>query len=438
VTTAPTIELSEAFLRDTGPVYEQLRSRGSVHHVRFPTGLTGWLVTDYNLAKQVLGDPTIRKDVHHFRRIVATAHPGLNLPGALRSDMTSHMLNTDPPDHTRLRRLVAQAFTPRSVTALEPRIAQIAEDLLAGMPTQGPVDLLAEFAFPLPITVICDLLGVPAENREQFRSWTNAILFSGAAAQGAVQASGDLDTYLRTLISTRRQHPQQDMLSRLTTADEDGAALSDTEILATAFLLLIAGHETTVNLIGNTMLTLLTAQDRYKRLRERPEQLPAALGEHLRHLGPVHIATIRFTTEPRRGRVRLRVPGCRQRRPAPLRSPRARRLRPRQPRSPRIRARHPRLPRRPLGPRRRRHRLTRLLTHYPHMRLAADPGRARMANQHPHPRPGHLARATALTRHRSGRTPRDGRRGAALSPTARRATGLPGSSLYSCAENNGR
>ncbi len=298
MTAAPTIELSEAFLRDPGPVYEQLRSRGSVHHVRFPTGLTGWLVTDYNLAKQVLVDPTIRKDVHHFRRIVDTAHPGLNLPGALRSDMASHMLNTDPPDHTRLRRLVAQAFTPRSVTALEPRIAQIAEDLLAGMPTQGPVDLLAEFAFPLPITVICELLGVPAEDREQFRSWTNAILFSGAAAQGAVPASGNLDTYLRTLISTRRQHPQQDLLSRLTTADEDGAGLSDTEILAMAFLLLIAGHETTVNLIGNTMLTLLTAQDRYKRLRERVEQLPAALEEHLRHLGPVHIATIRFTTEP--------------------------------------------------------------------------------------------------------------------------------------------
>ena len=138
----------------------------------------------------------------------------------------------------------------------------------------------------------------PPRTVSKFRSWTNAILFSGAAAQGAVQASGDLDTYLRTLISTRRQHPQQDMLSRLTTADEDGAALSDTEILATAFLLLIAGHETTVNLIGNTMLTLLTAQDRYKRLRERPEQLPAALEEHLRHLGPVHIATIRFTTEP--------------------------------------------------------------------------------------------------------------------------------------------
>ncbi len=99
MTAAPTIELSEAFLRDPGPVYEQLRSRGPVHHVRFPTGLTGWLVTDYNLAKQVLGDPTIRKDVHHFRRIVDTAHPELSLPGALRSDMASHMLNTDPRPH---------------------------------------------------------------------------------------------------------------------------------------------------------------------------------------------------------------------------------------------------------------------------------------------------------------------------------------------------
>jgi len=293
--TAP-IELSEEFLREPGPLYEQLRTQGPIHHVRLPAGLRGWLITDYTVAKQVLADPTIRKDVHQIRRIIDTTHPGVH---AMGSDMAEHMLNTDPPDHTRLRRLVAKAFTPRSVAALAPRIEDIADDLTAAMPPTGPVDLLSAFAFPLPITVICELLGIPAGDRDQFRAWTNTILFAGADSRESVlAAAGDMNAYLRTLIAHRRAHPGDDMLSGLVTTTDTDGNLTDTEVVSMTFLLLVAGHETTVNLIGNTMLTLLQDPERFATLRAHPDQIPAALEEHLRHLGPVHIATLRFTTEP--------------------------------------------------------------------------------------------------------------------------------------------
>ncbi len=294
--TAP-IELSEEFLREPGPLYEQLRAQGPVHHVRLPAGLRGWLITDYTVAKQVLADPTIRKDVHQIRRIIDTTHPGVH---AMGSDMAEHMLNADPPDHTRLRRLVAKAFTPRSVAALVPRIEQIADELIAAIPTHtGPVDLLSAFAFPLPITVICELLGIPATDRDQFRAWTNTILFAGTDSRETVlTAAADMNTYLRDLITDRRAHPGDDMLSGLATATDTDGNLTDTEVVSMTFLLLVAGHETTVNLIGNTMLTLLQDPERFARLRAHPDQVPAALEEHLRHLGPVHIATLRFTTEP--------------------------------------------------------------------------------------------------------------------------------------------
>jgi len=293
--TAP-IELSEEFLREPGPLYEQLRAQGPIHHVRLPAGWRGWLITDYTVAKQVLADPTIRKDVHQIRRIIDTTHPGVH---AMGSDMAEHMLNTDPPHHTRLRRLVAKAFTPRAVAALAPRIEEIADDLIAAMPTTGPVDLLSAFAFPLPITVICELLGIPAGDRDQFRAWTNTILFAGADSRESVlAAAADMNAYLRTLIADRRAHPGDDMLSSLVTTTDTDGNLTDTEVVSMTFLLLVAGHETTVNLIGNTMLTLLQDPERFATLRAHPDRVPAALEEHLRHLGPVHIATLRFTTEP--------------------------------------------------------------------------------------------------------------------------------------------
>jgi len=296
--TAP-IELPEEFFRDPAPVYEQLRTQGPLHHVRFPMGLTGYLVTAYALAKQVLADPTIRKDVRRLRQIIADDHPGAFTAVAVESDITMHMLNLDPPDHTRLRRLVAKAFTPRSVAALVPRIEQIAGELIAAMPASGTVDLLAEFAFPLPITVICELLGIPTDDRDQFRRWSTTLFLAGTSAPENVRgAAAELGMYLHTLVATRREKPREDLLSQLVSIDDEDDRLTDTEAVSMVFLLLIAGHETTVNLIGNTILTLLQDQDRYAELRTHPDHLPAALEEHLRHLGPVHIATLRFTTEP--------------------------------------------------------------------------------------------------------------------------------------------
>ncbi len=146
--------------------------------------------------------------------------------------------------------------------------------------------------------MICELLGIPAGDRDQFRAWTNTILFAGAdSREGVLAAAGDMNAYLRTLIAHRRAHPGDDMLSGLVATDTDGN-LTDTEVVSMTFLLLVAGHETTVNLIGNTMLTLLQDPERFAGLRAHPDQIPAALEEHLRHLGPVHIATLRFTTEP--------------------------------------------------------------------------------------------------------------------------------------------
>ncbi len=184
------------------------------------------------------------------------------------------------------------------MAALVPRIEQIADELIAAIPTTGPVDLLSEFAFPLPITVICELLGIPATDRDQFRAWTNTILFAGTDSRETVlTAAANMNAYLRDLIAHRRAHPGDDMLSGLASATDTDTNLTDTEVVSMTFLLLVAGHETTVNLIGNTMLTLLQDPERFAGLRAHPDQIPAALEEHLRHLGPVHIATLRFTTE---------------------------------------------------------------------------------------------------------------------------------------------
>ncbi len=148
--------------------------------------------------------------------------------------------------------------------------------------------------------MICELLGIPATDREQFRAWTNTILFAGGtdSRETVLTAATNMNAYLRDLITDRRAHPGDDMLSGLASATDTGGSLTDTEVVSMTFLLLVAGHETTVNLIGNTMLTLLQDRKRLTDLRAHPDQIPAALEEHLRHLGPVHIATLRFTTEP--------------------------------------------------------------------------------------------------------------------------------------------
>jgi cytochrome P450 len=207
------------------------------------------------------------------------------------------MLNADPPDHTRLRRLVGRVFTARAVERLRPRIEQATGDLLAAMRPGSTVDLIEAYALPLPLTVICELLGVPTADRDEFRSWT-LTLVSITTRKELAEADRRLTAYLTALIDDKRTSPGGDLLSELVHASDEGSRLSPDEALSMAFVLLIGGFETTVNLIANGVLALLTHPDQLTLLRSEPSLLPGAIEEILRFDGPVHVATLRFTTEP--------------------------------------------------------------------------------------------------------------------------------------------
>ncbi|WP_214413107.1 cytochrome P450 family protein [Sphaerisporangium fuscum] len=214
-----------------------------------------------------------------------------------------HMLNSDPPDHTRLRKLTQKAFTARRVEALRPRIQEITDALIGDISPLGKADLIGDVAFPLATTVICELLGVPPSDRYRFGDWFTAALTPADAPDAATivgRALRTLDAYIQTLIDTRRNSAEDagsDLLTGLIQARDGDDALSEQELVATVFLLLGAGHETTVNLIGNGMLALLTNPDQYRLLKDRPELLPSAVEEFLRLDGPVQHATPRTALE---------------------------------------------------------------------------------------------------------------------------------------------
>ncbi|MFP8884085.1 cytochrome P450 family protein [Streptomyces mangrovi] len=282
--------LGEDFVRDPYPVYAELRARGPVHRVRIPEGAEAWLVVGYEQARAVLADPRLSK---HW----SNASPALPLgpPAAGIS-----MLSSDPPDHTRLRRLVAREFTARRTASLEPRVREIADGLLETMlkEPERRADLVDAYAFPLPIRVICELLGVPFLDRDAFRAWS-ATVVGDAGFEEKRAANEAVTAYLTELLEEKRRQPGEDLLSALLhTADEDGDRLSAEELLGMAWLLLIAGHETTVNLIANGTLALLTHPDQLALLRSDPSLTEGAVEEMLRYDSPVETPTYRFTTEP--------------------------------------------------------------------------------------------------------------------------------------------
>ncbi|MGA5317529.1 cytochrome P450 family protein [Streptomyces pseudogriseolus] len=283
--------LGGSFTRDPYPVYARLRARGPVHRIRMPEGgALAWLVVGYEAGRAALTDPRLSKDW-------SKASPDLPL-GAVSSG--PHMLRADPPDHTRLRKLVAREFTTRRVEELAPRIQKTTDALLDRMlaAPDGRADLVEALSFPLPISVICELLGVPDLDRESFRTWSNdAIGASDPDVRKAAAAS--MAQYLATLVEGKRRQPGEDLMSALIhSADEDGDRLSPEELLGMAWLLLVAGHETTVNLISNGTLALLTHPEQLAALRADPTLMDNAIEEMLRYDGPVETPTFRFTTEP--------------------------------------------------------------------------------------------------------------------------------------------
>lgn len=289
------IRLDRSFVHDTRSVYEALGTDAPPRPVIMPDGVPGWLVTRYADARALLDDRRLSKN--HTR--AAELFPD-GVAASYQTPLTAHMLNSDPPDHTRLRKLVNKAFTSGAVARLRPRIEQITDELLddtaAAMARDGEADLIETLAFPLPIAVISELLGVPHADRARLRTWSRSFT-SGVPVDMTLRAAGEVDAYLRTLVGIRRAEPAQDLLSDLVRVSDEGDRLTETELVAMAFLLLVAGHETTVNLIGNGILALLRHPDQLAALRADRSLLPGAVEEFLRYDGPVHVATVRFTTE---------------------------------------------------------------------------------------------------------------------------------------------
>jgi cytochrome P450 len=268
------------------PFYRRLREEDPVHLSR----LGVWILTRYEDAVMVLRDPRFGREgiaeLQEARLGAARARP----------KNSRDMLFRDPPDHTRLRALVSRAFTPRVVEEMRPHIQEIVDGLLDRVEGSGGMDVIEDLAYPLPVRVICEMLGVPTSDQEVFRQWSadvarslDAALFpadSGVAERGQ-EASDALKEYFRSLIAVRRKQPQPDLLSGLIAAEEQGDKLSEAELLSTCVLILIAGHETTVNLIGNGLLALLGNPDQLRALASDPSLIQTGVEELLRYDGPV-------------------------------------------------------------------------------------------------------------------------------------------------------
>ncbi|MEV4757836.1 cytochrome P450 [Micromonospora sp. NPDC049559] len=289
----PVLVVTPEFKADAPRRLAELRARGPIHRVRGGSGLDLWMVVSYSEARAALTHPALLKDPspaeEALREVNYTGHkPTVGIGG--------NMLTSDPPDHTRLRRLVAGAFTPRHVQGLAPRIQQIADDLLDAMARQREVDLVEAYTAPLPLTVICEMLGVPQGERRNFRAWTRALLGSSSDTQRA--GARNLSEYLADLIERKRAESTDDLLSALITVHsaEDGR-LSRTELISTGLLLVVGGHDTTVNLLGNAMLALLQRPDQADLLRARPELIGGAVEEFLRYDAPLEQTTLRYAAE---------------------------------------------------------------------------------------------------------------------------------------------
>ncbi|WP_116209645.1 cytochrome P450 family protein [Streptomyces olivoreticuli] len=278
------------FLQNPYPIYDELRAAAPVTPV--PTGSAGrpsYLVTGYAEAKAAFTDPRLSKDTARF---FADRPSDRNLHPAVAHTM----LATDPPQHTRLRRLVTKAFTTGAVDRLRPYIEHTVDQLLDGIPKTGEADLVAALAIPLPVTVICQMLGVPEADRAQVRTWSND-LFSAGQPQRIDAASHAVADYMADLIAAKRRAPDDSLLHDLITVHDEGEQLSEDELVSLAVLLLIAGHETTTNFIGNAILALLQHPELLDRVRAAPGQINSMLGELLRYDSPVGIATFRYSTQ---------------------------------------------------------------------------------------------------------------------------------------------
>ncbi|MCB0116574.1 MAG: cytochrome P450 [Caldilineaceae bacterium] len=318
MTTHPAINIfSPHFRTDPYGSFASLREQGPVARVTLPDGRSAKVVVGYDAVVAVLKDDRFIKDYTNLAEDKSTPR---RVPAGLRqfAVLSNNMLRKDPPDHTRLRSLVSKAFTPRRIEQLAPRIQQIADDLLNEMAKKGEVDLIDAYAFPLPIIVISELLGIPVEDRDKFRHWSNLLVGSlgellveeqqmikATSAIGFLRrfapwrmdrlrllnAVNAFIRYVRRLIATRRANPQNDLVSALIQAEAEGDKLSEDELISMIILLLAAGHETTVNLIGNGTLALLRNPEQLAQVKANPDAIKTVIEELLRYNNPVNMVT---------------------------------------------------------------------------------------------------------------------------------------------------
>lgn len=254
-----------------------------------------WVAFHHEDVAAILKDPRFLKDMRNLTP-TQQSHEVNESVDALLEWMINmpNMLTVDPPDHTRLRRLVSKAFTPRTIEELHPRIQQIADELLDAVQDKGEMDLIADFAYPLPIIVISEMLGIPVQDRNQFRVWSRVLGQAALDPNRSDTVLAILDEfiqYIKLLLAEKRRHPGSDVTSCLVQVHDESDQLSENELLSTIWLLISAGHETTVNLIANGMLALLQHPEQMQLLRNDPSLLPSAVEELLRYAGPVTIGS---------------------------------------------------------------------------------------------------------------------------------------------------
>ncbi|MEU0541157.1 cytochrome P450 [Nocardia sp. NPDC005978] len=292
-----TIAFTPDFIAEPWPVYDRLRGQGPLHRIVLPSGLPAWLVLDYDLSRQVLTDSRFSKDVTARGEIIARLGAGhVNGASAVPS-----MLQLDPPDHTRLRKLVSKAFTAGASARMRPGIQAIADDLVAELADRDVVDLVEHYALPLPLSVISEMLGFPVEDREQLGAWSRQLMeyFTPDRSEAVSRAATECCDYIRGLIAAKRSKPGPgDLLDELIAVSADGDRLTEDELVHTVFILMIGGHETTVNLIATAAEMLIRNDELRERVVGHPERTPQLIEEALRFDGPAHTATMRHTTEP--------------------------------------------------------------------------------------------------------------------------------------------
>jgi cytochrome P450 len=275
--------------RDPHATWRKLRTEAPIYRSRM---FQAWMLTRYDDVLRVLRDRNFTTDRSDVPIMKLAARLSRNDPD-MTATIERNLLTMDGPDHARLRRLVSNAFTPRRVERLRPKLEALVDDLLDQAGEAGEMELVADLAHPLPVIAIAELLGVPAEDRHLFRDWSQGLVqlldpFQGSGGFGpSIRANRELFDYFRPLLAQRRAEPRDDLLSAMIAPEGGDEPISETDLLALSSLLLVAGHETTANLIGNAVVALLRNPDERKRLQDDPALIGSAVDEFLRYDGPI-------------------------------------------------------------------------------------------------------------------------------------------------------